>query len=144
MLDLCSGIELWSTLDQWGAPLRRAEKDTAVCVEIDSPADMNDAVIEIDYEPILRRKLQRTVVSTEGVEEKYSAPCTDSISTIQNSLISVGRIRGGGSFPPNKTCTIALSKENLRCQNRVTYYAIGGVCHRTALVRRVALQYMRT
>ena len=30
--------------------------DTAVCVEIDSPADMNDAVIEMDDEPILRQK----------------------------------------------------------------------------------------
>ena len=61
--------------------------DTAVCVEIDSTADMNNAVIEIDDEPILRRRLLRTVVFTEGVEEKYSAPCTDSISTILNSLI---------------------------------------------------------
>ena len=26
MLDLRIGIELWSTLDQWGAPLRRAER----------------------------------------------------------------------------------------------------------------------
>ena len=36
--------------------------DTTVCVEIDSPADMNDAVIEIDDEPILRRRLPRTEV----------------------------------------------------------------------------------
>ena len=26
MLDLCICIELWSTLDQWGAPPRRAER----------------------------------------------------------------------------------------------------------------------
>ena len=31
--------------------------DTAVCVEIDSPADMNDTVIEIDDEPILRAEI---------------------------------------------------------------------------------------
>ena len=41
-------------------------------------------------------------------------------------------------FPPNKTCTVALSKENLRCPNRVIYYAVGGVCRRTEPVRRVA------
>ena len=61
--------------------------DTAVCVEIDSPADMNDAVIDMDDEPILRRRLPRTEVFAEGVEEKYIAPCTDSMSTIQISLI---------------------------------------------------------
>ena len=61
--------------------------DTAVCVEIDSPADMNDAVIEMDDEPIFRRRLPRTEVFAEGVEEKYIAPGTDSMSTIQNSLI---------------------------------------------------------
>ena len=48
---------------------------------------MKDAVIGMDDEPILRRRLPRTVVFAEGVEEKYSAPCTDSISTIQNSLM---------------------------------------------------------
>ena len=52
--------------------------DTAVCVEIDSPADMNDGVIEMDDEPILLRRLPRTDVFAEGVEEK---------STIQNCLI---------------------------------------------------------
>ena len=36
--------------------------DTAVYVEIDSPADMNDAVIEMDDEPILRQRLPRTEV----------------------------------------------------------------------------------
>ena len=61
--------------------------DTAVCVEIDSPADMNDAGMEMDDEPILRRRLPRTEVFAKGVEEKYIAPCTDSMSTIQNSLI---------------------------------------------------------
>ena len=61
--------------------------DTAVCVEIDSPAEMNDAVIEMDDEPILRRRLPHTEVFAEGVEDKYIAPCTDSMSTIQNSLI---------------------------------------------------------
>ena len=60
---------------------------TAVCVEIDSPADMNDAVIEMDDEPILRWRLPHTEVFAESVEEKYIAPCTDSMSTIQNSLI---------------------------------------------------------
>ena len=39
--------------------------DTAVCVEIDSPADMNDAVIEIDDEPILRRMYRFYVNYTE-------------------------------------------------------------------------------
>ena len=61
--------------------------DTAVCVEIDSLADMNDAVIEMDDEPILRRRLARTEVFAEGVEEMYITPCTNSMSTIQNSLI---------------------------------------------------------
>ena len=61
--------------------------DTAVCVEIDSLADMNYAVIEMDDEPIFRRRLPRTEVFAEGVEEKYIAPGTDSMSTIQNSLI---------------------------------------------------------
>ena len=60
--------------------------DTAACVEIDSPADMNDAVMEMDDEPILRQRLPRTEVFAEGVEEKYIAPCTDSMSTIQNNL----------------------------------------------------------
>ena len=55
--------------------------DTAVCAEIDSPADMNDAVIEMNDGPILRRRLPRTEVFAEGVEEKYIAPCTDSMST---------------------------------------------------------------
>ena len=36
--------------------------DTAVCVEIDSLADMNDAVIEMNDGPILRRRLPRTEV----------------------------------------------------------------------------------
>ena len=58
---------------------------TAVCVEIDSPADINDAVIEMDDEPILRRRLPSTEVVAGGVEEKYIAPCTDSRSIIQNS-----------------------------------------------------------
>ena len=44
--------------------------DTAVCVEIDSPADMNDAVIRMDDEPILRRRLPRAEVFAEGVEKK--------------------------------------------------------------------------
>ena len=61
--------------------------DTAVCVDIDSPADMNDAVMEMDDEPILRQRLPRTEVVAESVEEKYIAPCTDSMSIIQNSLI---------------------------------------------------------
>ena len=61
--------------------------DTAVCVEIDSPADMKDAVIRINDEPILWWRLPRTEVVAEGVEKKYIAPCTDSMSTIQNSLI---------------------------------------------------------
>ena len=61
--------------------------DTAVWVDIDSPADMNDAVMEMDDEPILRQRLPCTELVAEGVEEKYMAPCTDSMSTIQNSLI---------------------------------------------------------
>ena len=75
----------YSRQTNWYATIQR--NDTAVCVEIDSPADMNDAVIEMDDEPILRRRLPRTEVFAEGVEEKYIAPCTDSMSTIQNSLI---------------------------------------------------------
>ena len=58
--------------------------DTPVCIEIDSPADIDDAVIEMGDEPILRRRLPRTEVFAEGVEEKCMAPCTDSRSTIQN------------------------------------------------------------
>ena len=61
--------------------------DTPICIEIDSPADINDAVIEMDDEPILRRRLPHTEVFAEGVEEKCMAPCTDSRSTIQNSQI---------------------------------------------------------
>ena len=61
--------------------------DTPVCVEIDSPADINDAVIEMIDEPILRRRLPRTEVFAEGVEEKCIAPCTDPVLTVQNRLI---------------------------------------------------------
>ena len=61
--------------------------DTPVYIEIDSLADINDAVIVRDDEPILRRRLPRTEVFAEGVEQKCMAPCTDSSSTIQNSQI---------------------------------------------------------
>ena len=91
------------------------QDDTAVCVEIDSPADMNDTVIEMNDGSIFRRRLlqrqdsaehhecyfsvhnmavylndvvfhrrrlPRTEVFAEGVEEKYIAPWTDSMSAI--------------------------------------------------------------
>ena len=61
--------------------------DTPVCIEIDSMADINYAVMEMDDEPILRRRLPHTEVFAEGVEEKCIAPCTDSMLTVQNSLI---------------------------------------------------------
>ena len=70
-----SGMNWWPCAvallpaDKLYATIQR--NDTAVCVEIDSPADMNDAVIEIDDEPILRRRLPHTEVFAEGVEEKY-------------------------------------------------------------------------
>ena len=50
-------------------PATIQRNDTAVCVEIDSPADMNDAVMEMDDEPILRQRLPHTEVFAEGVEE---------------------------------------------------------------------------
>ena len=41
---------------------------------------------EMNDGPILRRRLPRTEVFAEGVEEKYIAPYSDSMSTIQTSL----------------------------------------------------------
>ena len=88
------------------------------CVKIDSPADMNDTVIEMNDGSILRRRLPQsqdsaehhecyvsvpnmavelndvvfrrrrlpwTEVFAEGVEEKYIAPRTDSMSAEQNN-----------------------------------------------------------
>ena len=69
--------------DKLHATIQR--NDTPVCIEIDSPADINDAMIKMGDEPILRRRLPRTEVFAEGVEEKCMAPYTDSRSTIHNA-----------------------------------------------------------
>ena len=120
--------------------------DTPVCIEIDSPADINDAVIVMDDEPILRRRLPRTEVFAEGVEEKCMAPCTHSMQNSQifrranpwRRVVSTEKDMHGNTVKGVNTvfepCDLLCHQRSLPPNRAETGGGGGGV----------ALQYLRT
>ena len=122
--------------------------DTAVCVEIDSPADMNDAVIEMDDEPILQRKLPHTEVFAEGVEEKYIAPwhvhilqdCIDHMRRKHRIPLSVKAANMAKYFPAWTLSRVEWSKMLMPCVSGVAidtllFSLVGSpLCHRYRLI----------
>ena len=105
------GGELHDTVAISDGHTRRKDDDilrrSAVCVEIDILADMNCTAVELRQDSaehhecyisvsntavifndvvFRRRRLPRTEVFAEGVEEKCIAPRTDSVSAEQNNL----------------------------------------------------------
>ena len=136
----CTAVELNDvTILRRRLPQRQDSTEHHECyVSVSNTAvEFNDVVFR-------RRRLLRTEVFAEGVEEKYIAPRTDSVSAEQNNLTFRRPKTPRRVVSTNMTFTVVVSKEILRHPNRVTTHASGGVCRRTQPLWRSAAWYIGT